>query len=86
MQEALEEIEYVTGEPTRSGARYARGMGIPRRSQLRYVEIGNEDKFDRAKTYDGRYAQFYKAIKAKYPEHSGHRDYSGQGHHARYHR
>jgi alpha-N-arabinofuranosidase len=32
------------------------------------VEIGNEDNFDKAKTYDGRYAQFYKAIKAKYPK------------------
>ena len=34
---------------------------------LKYVEIGNEDNFDRARTYDGRFAQFYKAIKAKYP-------------------
>jgi alpha-L-arabinofuranosidase len=31
------------------------------------VEVGNEDSFDRAKTYDGRFAQFYQAIKAKYP-------------------
>ena len=41
--------------------------GHPAPFALRYVEIGNEDNFDRAKTYDGRYAQFYKAIKAKYP-------------------
>jgi len=35
---------------------------------LTYVEIGNEDFFDHSKSYDGRYTQFYKAIKAKYPE------------------
>jgi alpha-N-arabinofuranosidase len=32
------------------------------------VEIGNEDHFDHSGSYEGRYAQFYKAIKAKYPE------------------
>ena len=42
--------------------------GHPAPFPLRYVEVGNEDQFDRAKTYDGRYAQFYKAIKAKYPK------------------
>ena len=41
--------------------------GHPAPFSLHYVEIGNEDNFDRAKTYDGRYAQFYKAIKEKYP-------------------
>jgi alpha-L-arabinofuranosidase len=35
---------------------------------LRYVEIGNEDWFDRSGSYDGRFAQFYDAIKAKYPD------------------
>jgi alpha-N-arabinofuranosidase len=67
VQDALEEIEYVTGGPeTKWGAVRARD-GHPAPFPLRYVEIGNEDNFDRAKTYDGRYAQFYKAIKAKYP-------------------
>ena len=42
--------------------------GHPAPFKLRYVEIGNEDQFDRAKTYYGRYAQFYKAIKAKHPD------------------
>ena len=32
------------------------------------MEIGNEDWFDRSGSYEGRYAQFYKAIKAKYPQ------------------
>ena len=67
VQEALDEIEYVTGgTETKWGALRARD-GHPAPFALRYVEVGNEDSFDRAKTYDGRFAQFYKAIKAKYP-------------------
>jgi alpha-L-arabinofuranosidase len=67
VQEGLEEIEYVTGgTETKWGAVRARD-GHPAPFALHYVEIGNEDNFDRAKTYDGRYAQFYKAIKARYP-------------------
>ncbi len=67
VQEALEEIEYVTGGPdTKWGAVRAQN-GHPAPFPLRYVEVGNEDQFDRAKTYDGRFAQFFKAIKAKYP-------------------
>ena len=67
VQDAIEEIEYVTGSPdTKWGAARARD-GHPGLFPLHYVEIGNEDNFDRAKTYDGRYAQFYKAIKAKFP-------------------
>jgi hypothetical protein len=68
VQEALDEIEYVTGaSDTKWGALRQRD-GHPAPFKLRYVEIGNEDSFDRAKTYDGRFAQFYKAIKAKYPD------------------
>ena len=68
VQEALDEIEYVTGGPdTKWGSVRVRN-GHPAPFPLHYVEIGNEDNFDKAKTYDGRYAQFYKAIKAKYPK------------------
>jgi len=40
---------------------------------MQYVEVGNEDWFDRTgpdrnSTYDGRFAQFYDAIKKKYPQ------------------
>jgi len=67
VQEGLDEIEYVTGATdTKWGAVRARD-GHPAAFPLRYVEVGNEDNFDRARTYDGRYAQFHKAIKAKYP-------------------
>ncbi|HEV2274097.1 MAG TPA: alpha-L-arabinofuranosidase C-terminal domain-containing protein, partial [Acidobacteriaceae bacterium] len=66
--EALDELEYVTGSTgTRWGAERARD-GHPEPFKLTYVEIGNEDNHDRSGTYDGRFTQFYKAIKAKYPE------------------
>jgi alpha-N-arabinofuranosidase len=35
---------------------------------LHYVEIGNEDWFDRSGSYDGRFAQFFKALKERHPE------------------
>jgi len=68
VQSALDEIEYVSGGPeTKWGARRA-ADGHPQPFHLTYVEIGNEDEFDTSGSYDGRYEQFYKAIKAKYPE------------------
>jgi alpha-N-arabinofuranosidase len=68
VQEALDEIEYVIGATnTTWGARRAKD-GHPEPFKLTYVEIGNEDYFDQAKTYDDRYAQFHDAIKAKYPQ------------------
>jgi alpha-L-arabinofuranosidase len=66
--DALDEIEYVTGDATtRWGAERVRD-GHPAPFRLSYVEIGNEDNFDKSGSYGGRYAQFYKAIKAKYPD------------------
>jgi len=67
VQEALDEIEYATGgTDTKWGALRARD-GHPAPFTVHYVEVGNEDSFDRARTYDGRFSQFFKAIKAKYP-------------------
>jgi alpha-N-arabinofuranosidase len=67
VQDALDEIEYVTGDVnTKWGAERAKdGHRAP--FLLNYVEIGNEDWFDRSKSYDSRYAQFYDAIKKRYP-------------------
>ena len=66
VQDALDEIEYVTGSTdTKWGAERAKD-GHPAAFPLHYVEVGNEDEFDRSGSYDGRYAQFYKAIKAHY--------------------
>ena len=68
VQDALDEIEYVSGSTsTKWGAVRAKD-GHPNPFPLTYVEIGNEDWFDRSGSYDGRYAQLYKAIKQKYPQ------------------
>jgi alpha-N-arabinofuranosidase len=68
VQEALEEIEYVIGDTkTKWGAQRAKD-GHPEPFTLTYVEIGNEDWFDRSGSYEGRFAQFYDAIRAKYPQ------------------
>ena len=68
VQDALDEIEYVTGgSETKWGAVRAKN-GHAQPFKLTYVEIGNEDQFDRSGSYDSRYEQFYKAIKAKYPD------------------
>ena len=67
VQDALDEIEYVTGDAnTKWGAQRAKD-GHPAPFPLNYIEVGNEDNFDRTGSYDARYTQFYDAIKAKYP-------------------
>lgn len=68
VQEALDEIEYVTGDAsTKWGAeRIKDGHAEP--FALNYIEVGNEDWFDRSGSYEQRFAQFYDAIKAKYPK------------------
>lgn len=66
--DALNEIQYVIGDTnTEWGARRA-ADGHPAPFPLTYVEIGNEDWFDGTGSYDGRFAQFYDAIKAAYPQ------------------
>ncbi len=67
VQDALDEIEYVTGgADTKWGAeRIADGHPAP--FKLTYVEVGNEDNADKSGSYDGRFAQFFDAIKARYP-------------------
>ena len=68
LADALDEIEYVTGSTdTKWGAQRAKD-GHPAPFKLTYVEIGNEDNFDKSGSYEGRYAQFYKGIKAQYPD------------------
>ena len=67
VQDALDEIEYLTGDVTTPwGAQRAKD-GHPAAFPLHYVEIGNEDEFDRSGSYDGRFGQFFDAVKAKYP-------------------
>jgi alpha-N-arabinofuranosidase len=68
IQDALDEIEYVTGDvSTTWGARRAKD-GHPAPFKLQYVEVGNEDGGDREfGSYETRFAQFFDAIKTKYP-------------------
>ena len=68
VQEALDEIEYVTGGAETTWGKERAKDGHPEPFKIQYVEIGNEDAFDRSGSYDGRFAQFYDAIKAKYPD------------------
>ena len=68
VDDALDEIEYVTGDAnTKWGAQRVKD-GHPQPFPLHYIEIGNEDGFDASGSYGDRYAQFYDAIKAKYPQ------------------
>jgi len=68
VDDAIDEIEYITGDAsTKWGAQRAKD-GHPQPFPLHYVEIGNEDGFDASGSYGGRYAQFYDAIKARYPQ------------------
>ena len=82
VQEALDEIEYVTGGPnTKWGAQRIKD-GHPKPFPLEWVEIGNEDGFDKSGSYEGRFVQFFDAIKAKYPSikvisSTGGKDYLG---------
>jgi len=67
VEDALDEIEYVMGDAkTYWGAKRA-ADGHPAPFKLKYVEIGNEDWFDRSGSYNGRFTQFREAIETKYP-------------------
>ncbi|MEI6945649.1 alpha-L-arabinofuranosidase C-terminal domain-containing protein [Paraflavisolibacter sp. H34] len=67
VEDALDEIEYVMGDVnTYWGAKRA-ADGHPAPFKMTYVEIGNEDWFDRTGSYDGRFRQFREAIEKKYP-------------------
>ncbi|HTV81630.1 MAG TPA: alpha-L-arabinofuranosidase C-terminal domain-containing protein [Acidobacteriaceae bacterium] len=67
VQSALDEIEYVTGGTDTQWGKVRAEDGHPEPFQLKYVEIGNEDEFDKSGSYNQRFAQFFQAIKAKYP-------------------
>lgn len=65
VQDALDAIEYCNGGPdTTYGALRARN-GHPAPFHLKYMEIGNENG---GPVYYSHWAEFYKAIKARYPE------------------
>ncbi len=65
VQEALDAIEYANGDVNTAwgGQRVANGHPAP--FNLKYMEIGNENN---GAAYNDRYALFYDAIKAQYPQ------------------
>lgn len=67
-QEALDEIEYVMGPADSKWGRRRAADGFPEPFALHFVEIGNEDFFDRSGSYEGRFAQMTEAIRGKYPD------------------
>ena len=67
IQDALDEIEYVTGPATSKWGSLRAKAGHPAPFKLTYVEVGNEDFFDKSGSYDQRFKQFNAAIKARYP-------------------
>ena len=68
VQDALDEIQYVTGDTsTKWGAQRAKD-GHPKPFPLHYIEIGNEDWFDKTPSYDARFAQIFDAIKQARPD------------------
>lgn len=68
VQDALDEIEYVAGPATSTWGALRAKAGHPQPFKLTYVEVGNEDWFDKSGSYDQRFAQFNAAIKARYPQ------------------
>lgn len=65
VQDALDAIEYANGPVTSQwGSQRARN-GHAKPFNLQYMEIGNENG---GPAYHERYARFYDAIKAKYPD------------------
>ena len=67
IQDALDEIEYATGPVTSSWGAKRAADGHPEPFRIRYVEVGDEDWFDRSGSYERRYATFYDTIKQRYP-------------------
>jgi alpha-N-arabinofuranosidase len=67
VDDALDEIEFATGAASTKWGAVRAKLGHPAPFPIKYIEIGNEDNFDRSGSYEARFAQFYQAIKAKYP-------------------
>lgn len=68
VDDALDEIQYVIGDTTTYWGAKRAADGHPAPFKLTYIEVGNEDWFDRSNSYKGRFNQFKIAIEAKYPQ------------------
>ncbi len=74
IEECLDALEYANGPVTSKYGKMRADNGHPAPFGLEYIEIGNENynynmqnNSDQSDHYPERYIQFYKAIKAKYP-------------------
>ena len=80
VQDALDEIEYVTGgADTKWGAVRARD-GHPAPFELHYIEIGNEDNFDRAGDVRRPLRAILQGDQGEVPEPAGDRHHAGERH------
>jgi alpha-N-arabinofuranosidase len=68
IDDALDEIEFVTGDASTKWGAVRAKLGHPAPFPLHYVEVGNEDNLDHSGSYQSRFPQFFAAIKAKYPQ------------------
>ena len=74
IEECMDALEYANGPVTSKYGKMRADNGHPAPFNLEYIEIGNENynfnmqnNSDQSDHYPERYIQFYKAIKAKYP-------------------
>jgi alpha-L-arabinofuranosidase len=67
IQDALDEIQYATGSTSTTWGAQRSADGHPNPFTIQYVEVGNEDFFDKSGSYDSRFTAIYDAIKAAYP-------------------
>ena len=68
IQDALDEIEFVAGDTKTKWGHLRELLGHPAPFTLHYIEIGNEDFFDKSGSYEERFSRFASAIRAKYPQ------------------
>jgi alpha-N-arabinofuranosidase len=68
VQDAVDEVEYVTGDAsTKWGAQRAKD-GHTAAFPLHYIEIGNEDWFDKSGSYPARFTQIALALRKRFPQ------------------
>ena len=69
VQNTLDAIEYANGDETTEWGRRRIANGHEKPYGLKFIEVGNENGQPEAREeYSRRYAKFYEAIHAKYPE------------------
>ena len=70
VQSALDELEFLMGDTSTTWGAYRVQLGYPEPFPINFVEVGNEDSLSDGKTTYGeyRFAAFYDAIHAAYPD------------------